>query len=169
MISIIDYTLHQLLKIRGKKEEIQYNKIMILKSKDLSTPKQVRDNINGMIKRLQQRSKISCSTSSCSSSSPWQVVILIKLLHSYLSQWWSCISCKFFRKRKFFSFRTKVLLTTFCCSFFSPSFCWNRCVQLRYETFFFFSLFSICSLFTIYNNFSKKARHLINDFRATFR
>ncbi|KAL9554462.1 hypothetical protein PS6_003412 [Mucor atramentarius] len=64
-----DYTLHQLLKSRGKKEEVHYNKIMMLKSKDLSTPKQVRDNINGMIKRLQQRSKTSCSSSSSSSTS----------------------------------------------------------------------------------------------------
>ncbi|KAI9472384.1 MAG: hypothetical protein EXX96DRAFT_583864 [Benjaminiella poitrasii] len=57
MIAIIDYTLHQLLKSRGQKEPIQYNKIMMLKTKHISTPKQVRDNLNGMIKRLQQRSK----------------------------------------------------------------------------------------------------------------
>ncbi|KAI7905576.1 uncharacterized protein BX663DRAFT_500201 [Cokeromyces recurvatus] len=59
VIAIIDYTLHQLLKSRGQKEPVQYNKIMMLKSKHLSTPQQVRDNINGMIKRLQQRSKSS--------------------------------------------------------------------------------------------------------------
>jgi hypothetical protein len=59
VISIIDYTLHQLLKSRGKKEAVQYSKIMILKPKHMSTPKQVRNNINGMIKRLQQRSKSS--------------------------------------------------------------------------------------------------------------
>ncbi|CAO3647125.1 unnamed protein product [Mucor fragilis] len=68
VISIIDYTLHQLLKSRDKKDEVHYNKIMILKSKDMSTPKQVRDNINGMIKRLQQRCKTSCPSSSSSST-----------------------------------------------------------------------------------------------------
>lgn len=40
--------------------------------------------------------------------------------------------------KKIFSFTTKVLLTTFRCSFFSPSFCWNRCVQLR------LTMFSLC-------------------------
>lgn len=57
VISIIDYILHQLLKSRCQKEAIQYSKMMILNSKYMSTPKQVRYNINGMIERLQQRSK----------------------------------------------------------------------------------------------------------------
>ncbi|KAG2212662.1 hypothetical protein INT47_000639 [Mucor saturninus] len=54
VIAIIDYILHQLLKSR-EKSVVQYNKIMILDKKSLSTPKQVRDNVNGMIKRLQLR------------------------------------------------------------------------------------------------------------------
>ncbi|KAI8969995.1 hypothetical protein BDF20DRAFT_888804 [Mycotypha africana] len=71
IIAILEHTLHQLLKSRGKKQEdIQYNKIMMLKEKNLSTPKQVRDNINGMIKRLQQRltPKVALSSSSSLSS-----------------------------------------------------------------------------------------------------
>lgn len=68
VISIIDYTLHQLLKIRGQKEPVNYNKIMILKPKYMSTPNQVRDNVSGMIKRLQQRSKSSSSPSTTNSS-----------------------------------------------------------------------------------------------------
>ncbi|CAO3687308.1 hypothetical protein G6F70_002391 [Rhizopus microsporus] len=54
VIAMIDYILERLLKSRGK-EDIAYNKMMIIKPKYLSTPKQIRDNINGMIKRLQQR------------------------------------------------------------------------------------------------------------------
>lgn len=54
VIAIIDYILERLLKSRGK-EDVAYNKMMIIKPKYLSTPKQIRDNINGMIKRLQQR------------------------------------------------------------------------------------------------------------------
>lgn len=56
-MSIIDYTLHQLLTTRGKKGHIQYDKIMDLNLDELSTPTQIRDNINGMIRRLQQRLK----------------------------------------------------------------------------------------------------------------
>ncbi|KAI8058740.1 hypothetical protein BDF21DRAFT_497487 [Thamnidium elegans] len=56
VIAILDYILHQLLCCRGKEKEIQYNKVMILNTKYISTPQQVRDNINGMIKRLVQRS-----------------------------------------------------------------------------------------------------------------
>ncbi|KAI8992340.1 hypothetical protein BDB01DRAFT_778072 [Pilobolus umbonatus] len=54
VISMMDYILHQLLKARVGKH-IQYAKIMMLKSKQLSTPKEVRNNMNSMIKRLQQR------------------------------------------------------------------------------------------------------------------
>ncbi|KAI9255998.1 hypothetical protein BY458DRAFT_558496 [Sporodiniella umbellata] len=54
VIAMIDYLLEHLLKSRGKLD-IAYDKIMMLKFKQLSTPKQVRDNINGMIQRLQQR------------------------------------------------------------------------------------------------------------------
>ncbi|KAI8352136.1 hypothetical protein EDC96DRAFT_610143 [Choanephora cucurbitarum] len=56
VISIIEYTLRQLLNSRGK-ENVQYNKMMILKPKEMATPKQVRDNMHGMIKRLQHRSQ----------------------------------------------------------------------------------------------------------------
>lgn len=63
VISIIDYILHQLLKCRCQKEVVQYNKIMKLDTKYMSTPSQVRYNVNGMIDRLQQRRK-SCSNES---------------------------------------------------------------------------------------------------------
>lgn len=63
VISIIDYILHQLLKCRCQKKPVQYNKIMKLNAKYMSTPAQVRYNVNGMIDRLQQRRK-SCSNES---------------------------------------------------------------------------------------------------------
>lgn len=67
VISIIDYILHQLLKCRCQKEPVQYNKIMKLNTKYMSTPAQVRYNVNGMINRLQQRRK------SCSNES-WKII-----------------------------------------------------------------------------------------------
>ena len=59
VISIIDYILHQLLKCRCQKTPVKYSSIMSLDVKHMSTPAQVRYNINNMIHRLEQRRKSS--------------------------------------------------------------------------------------------------------------